>query len=108
MIYIVPTAPTDGNNRQRTVLDGVEYEILFRYNARESNWYFSLLDTNGNFIATWRKLVVNYPLLQGDVGQDIPPGFLYNLDRTISGDEATLKDLGDRVVLMYIDNDSSV
>lgn len=108
MIYGIPTSNKESVYTQRTILDGVEYELQFRFNTRESNWYVDLLDTDGNYLAAGRKVVVDSVLWKGETSDSMFPGFLYAIDSTLRGNEAGLRDLRDRVWLMYVDDDSAV
>jgi hypothetical protein len=94
---------TRGNFTHRTVLDGREYLLKFRWNGRAGKWYLSLYDQDESPIYEGIKLVVNFPLLGARVVDERrPPGELMALDPSSDRDPG-LYDLGTRVILQYID-----
>jgi hypothetical protein len=113
-ISIIPTSTKDSNYRQRTVLDGVEYELLFRWNQRESKWYMEIYDTEGTLVSAARKVTVDNLQSLPAAGYKVTAsgnvrnyGILLPLDMTGLGNEPGLRDLGDRVLYFYIDSDST-
>jgi hypothetical protein len=100
---IIPTSIEDSNYRQIVSLSGVDYELFFAWNSRESRWYFSL-SNDGVRLLSGIKVVINWPLIRP--GQSLPmsPGMLIAIDATGAGVDPGLSDFGDRVTLMYVDN----
>ena len=103
-LEISTEANTRGNYSQRTVLDGREYLLTFRWNQREAKWYLSIADSEEAPIVSGVKVVLNFPLITNRV-RDIrrPPGEIFAVDP--SGDERDpgFNDLGARVRLLYIE-----
>lgn len=94
---------TRGSYTQRTVLDGREYLLRFRWNQRAAKWYLSIYDQNEIPIYEGIKIVTNFPLLgYRIVDARRPPGEIIAVDVTSDRDPG-LYDLGSRVVLMYVD-----
>ena len=60
---LIPTRSDVANYYQRTVLDGVVYNLRFYYNDRDNSWYLSISDVNGTPIRTGIKLIPNFPLM---------------------------------------------
>lgn len=95
---------TRGNFSQRTILDGREFLLTFRWNQREAKWYLSIADANEVPIIQGVKIVLNFPLLtKRIVDERRPPGDIMAVDS--SGDERDpgFNDLGERVRLLYIE-----
>ena len=87
-------------------LEGIEYLFTFLWSDRESCWYLSIGDQDGNPIAYGIRLVVNWPLLRRFTDSRLPPGLLVATDTSLQGaDIAASSDLGSRVLLMYMTSD---
>lgn len=89
----------------RVTLDGAEYVLSLAWFQRESKWYLSLADTNGDPIISGVKVVADYPLtvLSRHDARN-PPGELMAIDTSGQGLDPFVNDMaGDepRVVLMY-------
>jgi hypothetical protein len=95
---------TRGNYTQRTVLDGREYVLRFRWNQRAAKWYLSLFDQDESPIYVGVKLVINFPLFGPRLVDDrAPPGELLAIDTEATGADPGLHDLGGRIKIVYID-----
>lgn len=114
MSYIL--IPTDGPSQtatsnlfwtQTTTLDGVPYQLTFKYNTRESAYYLTIASSDGSTVyAQGIKLVSNFPLLRNF---STPPGELYALATSNTDDSpARLGDLATRgrVALYYAEADT--
>jgi hypothetical protein len=101
---ILPTS-FDGTNSYtlRVDLGDREFVLDFNFNQRESFWYFTLLDSQNVVIVAGVKVVLGGPLLRAVRDVRRPVGDLYAIDQGANQVEAGLKDLGDRVVLVYDD-----
>lgn len=102
------TIPTldDGsaNYTMRTRLDGRDFNLHFKWNAREERWYFDILTDAEVPIAMGIKIIANRPLTrfyQWD--RRLPPGDLIAWDLTNNGSPPGFYDLakGKRVELSY-------
>lgn len=87
---------------QRVQLDQVEFELALSWNERESRFYIVLYDSAGELVVS-KKLVLDYPLLRGNIDTRRPKGELLAVDTLGTGEPAGLGDLGQRVVLLYIE-----
>jgi hypothetical protein len=83
-------------------LDGTTFEFVFNWNDREGRWYFDLNDITSNPLVSGRAVVLNLPLLARFRQSTMPPGDLIAIDTSNSNIDASLTDLGDRVLLVYL------
>lgn len=100
---ILPTSQTESDYRQITALDGVDYELRFRWNTRVRAWFCGIWDMDGNVLAAPRKLVLGAIVFRYNRAADdrMPQGIFYLVDVTSNGTDAGLRDLGTRVFLCY-------
>jgi hypothetical protein len=111
MIPITKNVPSMTQSR---VLDGVEYELVLRWNMR-GGWFLGLLDESGVAIFQPRQLTVGSELL-GQVRYDArtPPGELWVI--SVKDDDrepgyldlcsgGSLSDLQGTVALVYVPAD---
>ena len=108
MPQIIPTSITLSEYTQATSLDGRSYVFRFLHNPRLDRWSFDLLDQDEDPIATGRRVVCEYDLLQGVADERKPQGVIMARDLTapdfspkILSQDPGLRDLGDRVKLTY-------
>lgn len=101
-VLVISTSTELSSYTQRTILDGVEYLLSFQWNQREAKWYLSIADSEGAPLGSGLKLVADFPLNRRLVDPGAPPGVLYAMDRTGEGVDPGLRDLGDRVFLIYV------
>lgn len=89
---------------QRLSLDGRVYSLELAWNMRAEGWYLSLIDAEGEPIASGLRLVPNWPLLRYSKWRDAcPPGELVAQDDA-SGAPIGYDDIGGdnpRVTLVY-------
>jgi hypothetical protein len=98
---VIPTRSDLPLYQQVTTLDGADYLLTFRYNARDFSWYLDLADQDGAAIVSGIHLVEGWDLLRRCVDPRRPPGLLMANDVTGAGGEAGPNDLGTRVELLY-------
>lgn len=101
---VLPTS-FDGTNNYtlRVDLGDREFVFDFNFNQREGFWYFTLSDALSVVIVAGVKVVLGGPLLRAVRDIRRPFGDLYVVDQSTNQVEAGLKDLGDRVLLVYDD-----
>lgn len=99
MIFRVPTStdPLVTDYDQRTVFDGQEYSLRFRFNERSGYWYLDIADVDGVPIVSGRKLVRGAAIFGRSAGR-FPGGQLY----VIGASDPGVSDLGDAVTLYYV------
>lgn len=100
---IIPTSTELSSYTQRVVLDGREYTLGFQWNQREAKWYLSLADQDGVAIVHGIKVVADFPLLRTLTDRRAPPGEIWAQDRSGTGADPGLRELGVRVILVYMD-----
>ena len=96
-------AQTLGNFYYTVSLDGVNYQLVFKYNGREDFWYFDILDTEDNPIRSGIKVVSNWPLLRLMKNEPRPPGELMGIDTRDIALDPHLEEFGVEVVFGYIE-----
>ncbi len=103
-MVILPTR-FDGTSRYsfECDLDDVTFQFVFEWNDRDSGWYMSIADVNGVALLSGRRVVLGYPLTNIYTDRRLPAGTLVAVDTTGSDEEPGLQDLGDRVILMYVE-----
>jgi hypothetical protein len=87
-------------------LDGVDFQVRFQFNSRESFWYFDLLDAERNVLRAGIKVVSNYPMLR--LFRDLetrPAGELMSFDTRLEPGDPGLEDLDFSSVFGYADED---
>ena len=102
-LYQIPSTPSLRSFTQRVELDGGSYEIRQRWNARSKFWYLDVYDVNGNPLLVGRKLTLDAPILQQHQTREVPPGELVAYDTSVRKAPAGLDELGERVVLLYVE-----
>jgi hypothetical protein len=104
-VIAIPTETTKPHWDQVTTLDGVDYQLAFRYNQRENVYYVIFADTLGNIINGGIKIVANWLLLQSVIDPNMPPGELFALSTGPNDDPPGYGEMGigQRVVLYYIE-----
>jgi len=104
---IIPTeeAAQDGIFFESVSLDGVDYQLYFKYNSREGFWYFDLNDVEGNPIRTGIKVVVNYPLTFLCACPEKPAGELSCINTEDEPQDPGLNDLGLNALMAYLNEE---
>jgi hypothetical protein len=87
----------------RVPLNGVEFLLAFKWNTREGAWYFTISDAAGVPIRSGVKVTLGPGLLRSCVDVRRPRGEFIAVDTTGQGQEAGFTDLGDRVLLTFVE-----
>lgn len=98
-------APDENDFDQIVELDGVRFLLRFTWNSRDFDWRLSVYQPDGTPLALARRMVLNIPLLSGEIDKRLPPGWLVAYDSTGSETSAAHDELGARVLLVYFDAD---
>lgn len=101
-MVILPVAPGFARYTFQCELDKVSYNFALEWNDRDSGWYMSIKDVNGNVLLAGRRIVLNYPLINLYRDTALPAGSIMAFDSTGTDTEPGYADLGDRVYLAYI------
>lgn len=106
-ISVIPTSITAPFYSQVTSLDGVSYELEFRWNSRDEAWYINIFNTSGTALAYGIRVVTDWPLIRRMTVAERPAGSIIALDTTGTGTMPTLTTLGTVIQLVYIDEDDN-
>lgn len=99
----INTDSTLSSYTQRTILDGREYLLTLQWNQRAAAWFLSIADQEGDPIADGLRLVANWPVNRNLTDARGPFGLIIPLDTSGAGLDPGLHELGDRVLLVYVD-----
>jgi hypothetical protein len=101
-IFEIPTTQDDAHHALQVLLDGVEYQLVLKYNGRQSIWYLDLLDAAGARLRSGIAVVTGWPLLlrYTDVERR-PAGELMAVPVGEDINAPSLAQLGEDVVLIY-------
>ena len=107
MSEFIPCTPA-GQSRwtQLSALDGVTYQLTFRWSQRDGRWLLDVADDEGTALRSCLAPNTNAPLLRGCIAEGRPAGELLIVDTTGANDlDPGFDDLGApgaRFVLMYV------
>lgn len=105
MPRVLPLIPSEPNYRVGTQLVETQYILDVRWNTRDAAWYMDLLQEDETPIRMGIKLVLGSPLGARTTDQAFPPGVFIAVDLSGAGRDATLDDMGVRVVVMFYTSD---
>jgi len=105
MPRVLPLIPSTPNYRVSTTLDGVQYILDIRWNGRAGVWYLDVLDIDEDPIAAGIAVVLGSALGIRTTDARFPPGMLIAVDMSDEGHDAGFDDLGDRVAVLYYEED---
>ena len=101
---LIPTSPDEAFYVQRTQLDGVVYQLTFRYNQRENTYRLDAALDAGTPVASGLKVVCNIPLFYRFMwNSSTPKGALIAVSSSPDTTPPGMGDLGPgrRVQLWY-------
>lgn len=104
MIFEIPLVSGSENPlyRQRTALDGKEYNLHIDWNGRSEAWYLDLYDQDNVAVCLGVKLVQGADLF-GKVSKSQLPGKLFILAQNGDRGDPGIDDLGSVFRLFYFD-----
>jgi len=100
--FDLPTSITEAFYEFEVSLDGVAFRLEFKFNERSEAWYMTIFDTANNVLRAGVKIVNEFPFLR--TWQDVEKRPVGTMFTVIQGDEiapATLKQLGEEIILIY-------
>jgi len=100
----IKNAETLGTFTFTVDLEGTDWEFDFKYNDRDSHWYFDLYDIDRNLIRAGVKAVINWPVIRLIRDTNRPLGEVMFVSTSGTGDPV-LANLGTDVVFCYIPSD---
>jgi hypothetical protein len=102
-ISVIPTRTDLPNWDQITTLDGIDFQLGFRYNQRENVYYLIVADSTGIVLNGGIKLVAGWLLMSDFVDQRLPPGEIFVGTTGLNDSPPGLGELGVRGILYYAD-----
>lgn len=116
MSLILPLRPDLDFFQETVTLDGVEFDLEFRWNNRDACWYLSIFDPtvveapDGSRTAIIGSipLLVGWPLLSQYRMRARPLGEIVAYDTSGQNSEAGQRDLGGRVILVYFEQNEVI
>jgi len=106
MIAIIPTSTTESWYQETVTLDGVDYVLSFAWSERVRRWYLDIATADGTALRSGLKIVADRPLTQRMTDDLRPAGELWSFDRKGEGIDPDIRDLGRRVFLLYVEEDT--
>ncbi len=97
----LPIDASDPNYRVGISLNDTPYLFDVRWNGRDGAWYFDLYDDSEVPIISGVKLVLGAFILTACTDPRKPSGAIIVADLSGQGRDATIDDLGTRVVVLY-------
>lgn len=99
MPNVLPLVPSVPNYRVSTTLDERQYVLDIRWNTRAGKWVMDVLTDEAQPIRTGLHLVLGAMYVSSDPRW--PAGLFVAADLSGEGREATLDDMGTRVVVFF-------
>lgn len=103
MIRELQTSTTLPYYEQRVDLDGTVFIVRYRWNSRRSYWSVDIFDADENPIVLARKLEIDTDLVRQSHHLACPEGVLTAFDTTVAKVPPGINELGDRVILLYVE-----
>lgn len=97
----LPLDAADPIYRVGVTLNDTPYIFDVHWNGRDGAWYFDLLDSTEDPIRCGIKVVLGIPLGFRCTDPRFPRGVLLAADLSGAGRDATIDDLGYRVIVMH-------
>lgn len=85
-------------------LEDKTYGFEFNWNDRAQRWFMTIRDSLGNDLISGIKLLSGQILNRQYVGDDLPPGLFVLIDTGGEDKIPDQKDLGERILLAYVDS----
>jgi hypothetical protein len=97
----LPLDSLDPKYRVGITLNDVPYILDVRWNDRDGAWYFDMLDIDDDPIRMGIKIVLGTALGWRSTDPRFPNGGIFAEDLSGEGRDATIDDLGTRVMVYY-------
>lgn len=97
----LPLVPTIPNYRFGTSLDGEQFTIDVRWNARAESWFMDILREDGTPVRQGIRIVLGSQLGGRCTDPTFPDGVLVAADLARLGRDAALDDLGTRIAVLF-------
>jgi len=103
-VFVIPTSTTIPAYRQRVTLDGVTFNLRFRFNGRIGSWLVDFFKEDDTPIVYGRRCVIDWPMFrQHHHLEDSPEGQISVFDTTHRKIDPAIDDFGSRVLMLYFD-----
>lgn len=100
--------PTSPLTYARVALSGATYALEWKWNERDSAWYFGMDDPSGEPLVRSVRVVLNVDLLNGVPQSDRrPPYGLWVFDPQARGVEPTFTSLAESLAILYAEPDEA-
>lgn len=103
--FIIPTSQNLPFYSQSVILDGQTFITQFKWNDRDSAWYFSLYTEAGEGIVVGSRICVETPLLRRVSSESAPLGEIIAHDTLNTDVDPAFEELGTRVIMLYFDQE---
>jgi hypothetical protein len=102
-VQVIPTFADKSANWVETIqLEGVSYQLGFRWSDRLSSWLATIATTDGEIIRENCALRPNWPLFRSAVDDRMPPGLFLVLRMNDSEEDLTAENLGIDFKVLYV------
>jgi len=104
MIRTIPTSLKQSWYEQTVPMDGTDFVLRIMWSERGRRWYCDMATTDGTVIRSGIKIVADRVLTERMSSSNRPAGDVWCVDRSGGGIDPDLRDLGARVVLLYVED----
>lgn len=102
-VFTIPTSTTLQDYKLTADLDGVLYELRFRWNERLEAWLLDVYDATGVLLIAGRRCSADGALLAQHKHLAPIGGELLVFDTTLRRVDPKIDDFGTRVLMLYVD-----
>ena len=100
-VLVIPTRNDLGNYSIKVRLNEELFTLTFKYNERDTSWYFDIDTEAGASIVQGLKAVPNYPVINNVRVEGRPAGEVVFLDSRADPQPPTQEELGEDVPMTY-------
>lgn len=104
MAVTLPFDAVDEAYTFRTQISNIELLFEVNWNSRDESWYMSISDIESDPIVSGIKIVPGVDLLRGVRDRtELPEGSLVALDTSLQQERPGREELGERVILVFLE-----
>lgn len=97
----IPLTSDFPNYEIRIELDGVVFNMAFRYNTREGRWFMDIKDASDVMLVAGIKLILGVQLIERFQDIRLPFGSLFMINEDNSTEEPGRSNLGINALMLY-------